>query len=212
MTVKIAITDDHPLVLKGIESMLSGTDEIQVSGLYPTGKITLDNIRDDAPDVLLLDINLPDADGMELCKKILGIMPEMKVIALTNFEELSFVKRMMACGAHGYLLKNTERAELLTALKTVLQGEQYLQKDIRERLLGAALGQRKKTGYLPKLTQRDKEVLAAIAEELTTREISEKLFISTKTVETHRMNLMSKFGARNSVGLIKKAIEKGLLK
>ena len=211
MTTKIAITDDHSLVLKGIESMLSDTDEIQVVGLYQNGQQTLDTIKDDAPDVLLLDINLPDTDGIDLCKRILKILPDIKIIALTNFEEISFVKRMLGNGAHGYLLKNTEKTELIKALKTVLEGGQYLQKDIQEKLMSHALGQKKKIGYIPKLTRREREVLEAIAEELTTQEISEKLFISVKTVETHRMNLMSKFGTKNSVGLIKTALEKGLI-
>ena len=212
MTTKIAITDDHPLVLRGIESMLMDTREIQVVGAYENGQKTLNNINKDAPDVILLDINLPDIDGADLCKKILKILPEIKIIALTNFEEVSFVKRMLGNGAHGYLLKNTEKSELITALKTVLQGNQYLQESIKTKLMNHALGQKKRVGYIPKLTRREQEVLEAIAEEMTTLEISEKLFISVKTVETHRMNLMSKFSAKNSVGLIKKAIEKGLLK
>ena len=211
MTTKIAITDDHLMVLKGIETMLNDTKEIKVVGTYETGTETLENLKKDAPDVLLLDINLPDADGIELCKKILKIYPELKIIALTNFDEISFVKRILNNGASGYLLKNTQKSELIKALKTVLSGEQYLQESIQKKLLNHAIGQKNDSEFLPKLTRREQEVLEAIAEELTTQEISEKLFISVKTVETHRMNLMSKLGARNSVGLIKIAFGKGLI-
>ena len=211
MITKIAITDDHVMVLKGIETMLSGTPEIEVVGTYKDGIETIDKISKDKPDILLLDINLPDINGIDLCKQLLKKDPDLKIIALTSFEETSFVKRILNNGAHGYLLKNTDKLELLDAFKTVLSGEQYLQKNIQKNLLSQAVGNKKSNSLIVNLTRREKEVLQAISEELTTQEISEKLFISPKTVETHRMNLMSKLGAKNSVGIIKIAIEKELL-
>jgi len=211
MSIKLAITDDHEMVLKGIETMLGNTPEITVVGTYKNAAETIENITKDQPDVLLLDINLPDINGIDLCKQLLKKHPELKIIALTNFDETSFVKRILNNGAHGYLLKNTDKLELLDALKTVLSGEQYLQKDIQKKLLNQAIGKTSSNSLLIKLTRREKEVLQAIYEELTTQQISEKLFISPKTVETHRMNLMSKLGAKNSVGIIKIAIEKQLL-
>jgi len=211
MTTRIAITDDHEMVLKGIETMLLDTEDINVVGTYKDAKETLENITKDAPDVLLLDINLPDINGIDLCKQLLKNNPVLKIIALTNFDETSFVKRILTNGAQGYLLKNTDKNELLEAIKTVVSGEQYLQRDIQKKLLFQAVGKTTNSTLLIKLTRREKEVLQAISEELTTKEISEKLFISPKTVETHRMNLMSKLGAKNSVGIIKVAIEKQLL-
>ena len=211
MITKLAITDDHTLVLKGIEAMLADTKEIKVVGRYENAAQTLENIKNDNPDILLLDINLPDMDGIELCKTLHKTLPSLKILALTNFEEISFVKKMLRNGANGYLLKNTQKAELIEALKTVLNGEQYLQKRIERKLMSSALGQKKHEEFIPNLTRREQEVLEAISEELTTQEISEKLFISVKTVETHRMNLMTKLGARNSVGIIKTALHYGLL-
>ncbi|MDN5205687.1 response regulator transcription factor [Fulvivirgaceae bacterium BMA10] len=211
MITRIAITDDHVMILRGIETMLANTKEVEIVGTYCNGHETLRNIAADKPDVLLLDINLPDIDGIELCKKIIKKMPELKIIALTNFEEISFVKRILNNGADGYLLKNTQKIELIKALKTVLKGEQYLQQNIRNKLMNHALGKPKHNQFSANLTRREQEVLEAIAEELTTQEISDKLFISPKTVETHRMNLMSKLGAKNSVGIIKNAMEQGLL-
>ncbi|MGI9552074.1 MAG: response regulator [Aurantibacter sp.] len=211
MTTKIAITDDHVLVLNGIKAMLDDTSGIKVVGTYETAQHTLDSIGDDRPDILLLDINLPDIDGIELCKTLIKQQPDLKILALTNFDEISFVKKMLANGAKGYLLKNTQKAELIEALKTVLEGGQYLQKKVEKKLMSHALGRRRTDDFIPNLTRRELEVLEAIGEELTTQEISEKLFISVKTVETHRMNLMSKLGARNSVGLIKTALKKGLI-
>ena len=118
---------------------------------------------------------------------------------------------MLKNGAHGYLLKNTDKLEILEALKTVLSGELYIQKDIQKKLLNQTTNKKVGNGLKPNLTRREQDVLVAISEELTTQQISEKLFISVKTVETHRMNIMSKLGAKNSVGIMKIAIEKELL-
>ncbi len=209
--IKIAITDDHRMVLRGIESMLLNTKEIEVIGAYENAKETLKNLEKDQPDVLLLDINLPDINGIDLCKQLVKKYPNLKIIALTNFDNISFTKRMLKNGAHGYLLKNTDKIEILEALKTVLSGELYIQKDIQKKLLNQTTTKTVDNGLQPNLTRREQDVLVAIAEELTTQQISEKLFISPKTVETHRMNIMSKLGAKNSVGIIKIAIEKELL-
>ena len=210
METKIAITDDHEMVLQGIASMLENTPEITILGTYKNASETLEGISKVQPDVLLLDINLPDINGIDLSKRLLKKHPHLKIIALTNFEDVSFVKRMLKNGVHGYLLKNTDKLELLTAISTVLSGEIFLQADLQKKLLGQT-NTTPDNGLKPKLTRREHDVLLAISEELTTQEISEKLFISPKTVETHRMNIMSKLGAKNSVGIIKIAIEKELL-
>jgi len=211
MITKISITDDHVLVLQGIKSMLCNTKEIKIIATYKNAQETLDGLSKQLPDVLLLDINLPDINGIDLSKKLLKIHPELKIIALTNFEDISYVKRMLKIGISGYLLKNTDKIELLQALKTVLSGELYLQKDIKERLINQKERPRTNNGLNIKLTRREHDVLVAISEELTTQQISEKLFISPKTVETHRMNIMSKLGAKNSVGIIKIAIDRELI-
>ncbi|WP_369992934.1 response regulator [Winogradskyella sp.] len=211
MIIKVSITDDHEMVLQGIASMLSDTPELDVVGLYNNAQETLDNIEKDHPDILFLDINLPDINGIDLSKRLLKNYPELKIIALTNFEDISFVKRMLKNGVHGYLLKNTDKLDLIKAMKTVLSGELFVQKDIQNKLLTQSTQTTVDNGLKPNLTRREHDVLVAISEELTTQEISEKLFISPKTVETHRMNIMSKLGAKNSVGIIKIAIEKQLL-
>ena len=211
MITKIAITDDHPMVLQGIQSMLQEIEEIKIVGAYANSKETIEKIENDHPDILLLDINLPDINGIDLCKQLKKDYQNLKIIAISNYDEVSFIKRMLNAGADGYVLKNTDRFELLTAFKSVLNGERYLQRDIEKKLLNQSIGKRTKNSLLVKLTRREKEVLEAMAEELTTQEISEKLFVSPKTIETHRMNIMSKLGAKNSVGIIKIAIENNLL-
>lgn len=211
MKIKVAITDDHEMVLQGIVSMLESTSELQFVGTYKNANETLSNIEHDNPDILLLDINLPDINGIDLSKQLLNRHAELKIIALTNFEDISFVRRMFKNGIHGYLLKNTDKLELINAMKTVLSGELFVQKDIQRKLLLPSTKKGTNNNLKTNLTRREQDVLVAISEELTTQEISEKLFISPKTVETHRMNIMSKLGAKNSVGIIKIAMESGLL-
>ncbi len=211
MTIKIAITDDHPMVLQGISTMLKSTKEVEIIGLYASAKETLESIKNNMPDILLLDINMPDINGIELCKQLKKEYASLKIIAISNYDEVSFVKRMLNNGADGYLLKNTDKLELLEAFKIVLSDEQYLQRDIEKKLLNQSIGKKNTNNLFVKLTRREQDVLVAISEELTTQQISEKLFISPKTVETHRMNIMSKLGAKNSVGIIKIAIENNLL-
>ena len=208
--IKVSITDDHFVVLKGIETLLLDIENIEVISIQEDGKTTLVNIEKQQPDILLLDINLPDINGIDLTKTILEKHPKIKIIALTNYEDVSFVKRMLDFGASGYLLKNVHKDELVEAIYTVIKGENYLQKVIETKILNQSLG-RVKNSTILKLTRRETEVLKAIYEEMTTQEISEKLFISPKTVEAHRMNMMSKLGAKNSVGMIKIAIEQQLL-
>ncbi|NRA93620.1 MAG: response regulator transcription factor, partial [Psychroserpens sp.] len=209
--IKVSITDDHFVVLKGIESLLQDEDWIDIISIQENAEHTLENFTKHLPDVLLLDINLPDLNGIELTKKLLGTYPDLKIIALTNHEDLSFVKRIISNGACGYLLKNAHKEEILGAIKSVMNGEKYFQSKLQKKLLSQSLGQFENSALQPKLTKREKEVLKGIAAELTTKEISEQLFISPKTVESHRMSLMSKLGAKNSVGIVRIAMEKQLL-
>lgn len=211
MTVKVSITDDHFVVLKGIEMLLKEEKNIDVISIHENGESTLKFLEKQQPDILFLDINLPDINGITLTKTITKLYPTIKIIALTNYEDVSFVKRMLDHGAYGYLLKNAHKEELLESIETVLKGDKYLQKSIQKKILNQSLGNQTNSAFQPKLTRRETEVLQAIYEELTTQQIAEKLFISPKTVEAHRMNLMSKLGAKNSVGIIKIAIEKQLL-
>lgn len=209
--IKVSITDDHYVVLKGIEALLKDEKHISVISIHEDGKSTLEAFKISQPDILFLDINLPDINGITLTKTIVKDFPEVRIIALTNHEDVSFVKRILDNGAVGYLLKNAHKGELLEAIKVVFKGKKYLQKEIEKKILNQSLGRKVVAAFQPKLTRRETEVLQAISEELTTQQISEKLFISPKTVEGHRMNIMSKLGAKNSVGIIKIAIEKQLL-
>ncbi|PCE64413.1 LuxR C-terminal-related transcriptional regulator [Sediminicola luteus] len=208
--IRIAITDDHPLILEGLKTLLAHETHITLVGTYGSLAETEAGLAVDCPDVLLLDINLPDGNGASNCKHFVKAYPDLKVVALTNFEESAFVRQIIQNGGKGYLLKNTPKAELLEAIDTIMAGDTYLPKKIKQQLLNESLGSR--TSYfIPKLTRREKEVLALIVKEHTTEEIAEKLFISVKTVEAHRSNLIQKLGVRNTAGLVRMAVEKGLV-
>ncbi|MGI9548334.1 MAG: response regulator [Flavobacteriaceae bacterium] len=209
--IKVAILDDHPMVLKGIESMLEDSREIEISATYNRKVHLLDGFKSGLPDVLLLDINLPDGNGLEIGKELNKTYPDVRIIGLSNYSEPGFIKNMLRNGASGYLLKNTDKQELVAAIKTVYQGEIYLPRTVRDILLSDSIGSPTTTGFIPKLTRREKEVLQLIAKEHTNQEIANKLYISTKTVESHRNNLLQKLGVRNTAGLIKSAMEKGLI-
>lgn len=208
--IRVAVTDDHPLILNGIKDLLSDSNDITVTHTWENAALTKEGLANDLPDILLLDINLPDGDGIELCSEFKKSYPDLKIIALTTFNQAVMVRNMMKNGASGYLLKNTTKEEIVDAIQTVHKGEDYLQADVKEILLKESLGKPVQS-YIPKLTRREKEVLALIVEEMTTAEIAEKLFISPKTVESHRLNLIQKLGVRNTAGMVKEAINKGLV-
>ena len=208
--IKIAITDDHPIVIEGIRMMLKSNKEILVGQSFKNITETFDGLSQDIK-ILLLDINLPDGNGITACKELLSNFPNLQIIALTNYEDATFIKQIIKNGAMGYLLKNTGKNELIEAIKTVLNGERYLQQNIREILLNESFGKATTSSFfIPKLTNREKEILALIIKEYTTDEIAEKIFLSIKTVESHRSNLMQKLGVKNSAGLVRVAFEKGL--
>jgi len=209
--IRVAILDDHNMVLRGIETMLEDSEGIKIINTYSRGLQLLENITNNVPNVLLLDINLPDSNGIDLCKELSKKYPELAIIALSNYSETGFIKNMLRNGAKGYLLKNTDKQELITAITTVHKGNNYLPRGIQEILLNDSIGNPSQITFIPKLTRREKEVLNLIAKEHINQEIADILFISTKTVESHRNNLIQKLGVRNTAGLIRIAIEKGLL-
>ncbi|MEO0504606.1 MAG: response regulator transcription factor [Bacteroidota bacterium] len=208
--IRVAVVDDHSMVLKGIESMLEDVENMRVIATFGLGKQLLGDIDSEMPDVLLLDINLPDSNGIDLCKTLVKKHPKLAILALSNYSETGFIKNMLRNGARGYLLKNTAKEELITAIETVYAGKQYLPLSIKDILLNDSIGN-SNASFIPKLTRREKEVITLIVKEHTTQEISELLFISPKTVESHRNNLTQKLGVRNTAGLVRVALEKGLL-
>lgn len=209
--VTVAIADDHPLVINGLKAMLDKAGGIEILFSASHGEELMTCLTTQQPDVLLLDIQMPDMNGIDLCKLIHKHYSQVKVIALTNFEQSSYVKQMMRSGAKGYLLKNIDARTLLNAIDCVTQGKTFIQEQIRNNMMDEVLSGRKVTSQGVSLTKREMEILALVAKELTNQEIADQLFISVRTVETHRINLTQKLGVHNTAGLVKEAFKRGLV-
>lgn len=211
----ILIADDHAMFADGISSILKNEPDMKVIGKCLDGPSVLDFLKNNNVDVLLLDVNLPGMSGIDVCKEVTTKHKEVNVIAISMFNEESFVSEILNNGAKGYVLKNTGRDELIKAINTVLEGKSYFSEDVTETIMKSLMNQR--TGAkqakkeLPKISRREKEVLDLIVKEHTTQEIANKLFISLKTVESHRSNLLSKLNARNTAGLVRITMEFNLL-
>jgi len=214
--IRIMIADDHNMFVEGIESILDGIENIQVVAKCYTGPEVFEKIPTTPVDVVLLDINLPGMNGLEVCQKLSKEYPEVKVLALSMHNEESFVTEILKYGAQGYILKNTGKKELISAIEMVNSGQSYFSEEVTETIMKSLVNQRtgnKKAAMLtPKISRREKDVLELIVKEHTTQEIADTLFISLKTVESHRRSLLTKLGVRNTAGLVRVAIEHQLMK
>ncbi len=209
--INVFIIDDHKMVIEGLSLLLDNCPAVQVSGYALNGKDGIEILKEKPVDVVLLDVNMPDLNGIETCKLLLKQNPNLKIIAISMHKEGSLIKLMLKSGAKGYVLKNAGQDEVIDAIKTVYSGGTYLDETVSEIILNSAMGSSdKKENPFPTLSRREKEVLTLILDECTTHEIADKLFISFGTVETHRRNMMVKLGARNTAGLVKIALEYGL--
>jgi DNA-binding NarL/FixJ family response regulator len=206
MAVKVFITDDHYMVIEGIRSLLQHEKGIEWIGHATSAASCLAFLSQEQPDVILMDINLPDQSGIDLCKEVKQRYPSVFILGLSTFNQQSFIEKMLSNGASGYILKNASQQEILDAINTVVKGKQYLSFD-------AALAFRKpdETSDTPILTRREKEVLSLIAEGMTNNAIAAQLFISSATVDTHRKNLLAKFATKNTASLIRKAAQMQLI-
>lgn len=213
MKIKVFIVDDHKMVIEGLQLLLDNHDEIVFTDYATSGKEALEKISISKPDVVLLDVNMPNMNGFETCKKILQLDSEIKVIAISMHKESSLIKLMFGNGAKGYVLKNASQKEVIKAIKAVYKGKKYVDEEVNEILINSLTksAKQKISNSFPKLSRREKDVLRLIMNEKTTQEIAEKLNISFGTVETHRRNMLIKTGARNTVGLVKLVFEYNLL-
>lgn len=213
--IKIVIADDHKMFVDGIDSIIKNEKTMQVVGRSYDGPGVLTFLDEHEVDIILLDVNLPGMNGIEVCKSIKSKHPKVKVLAISMFNEESYVTEILNHGASGYILKNTGRDELLQAINKVNEGQSYFSKDVTQTIMKGLMkhrkGSKKSTKLIPKISRREKEVLELIVKEHTTQEIADKLFISLKTVESHRSSLLAKLNARNSAGLVRIAMENKLV-
>jgi DNA-binding NarL/FixJ family response regulator len=208
--IRIMVVDDHQLMIDGIRSVLEGQSDIQIVAEAHNGIEAIRVAEKINPDIILMDINMPELDGIECTKILFEKHPGIRVIGLSQFAEKRFIKNMMKNGARGYLLKDASRVELVEAITKVYAGETYMNQRLTANLfLPSPYDTEKK--LFAQLTKREKEVLNLICNEFSSQEIAERLFISFHTVETHRANMMIKAGTKNTAGLVRWAVENGFV-
>lgn len=211
---EVYIADDHKMVLEGLSLLLDSDPDLKVTKTFGKASELIEALADHTPDVILMDINMPELNGIEATKIIKKTYPEVHIIALSMISETNLIKLMLKNGAGGYLHKNAGHEEIKDAIQSVLSGKKFLSEEISDSLLNLNQNEYKARpdSPFPKLSRREEEILELILDEKTTQEISDKLFISFGTVETHRRNIMIKLGAKNTAGLVRVVYEYNILK
>ncbi len=210
--IKLIIIDDHPLVADGIATMLKDESYLQIVASAKTGRQGLAILGEHSDcDAILLDINLPDTDGLQLCEQIRQLYPNLKIIGLTSVNEAGIISQMIRRGANGYLLKDMEKEELLHAINRVLDGHVYLSKGANDKILQQLRELDINPHQLPMLTRREKEILSLLDKGLSSQEIASQLSLSIHTIDTHRKNMLQKLNVHNTPALLKAASKLGLL-
>lgn len=203
------IADDHQLIIDGLKTNLKEVSDIEIVAEANNGEDVLKILSRKKPDVILMDINMPVMDGLECTRQVSKKYPRIKIIGLSQFDEIRLVKRLVKNGAVGYLLKDTGQDELLRAIRKVNAGEKYFSEKLSLNLIDRDPGLNNNNSLFPRLSDREKEILNLICQEYSSQEIADKLNISFHTIESHRVNLMIKAGARNTAGLVRWAVESG---
>jgi DNA-binding NarL/FixJ family response regulator len=210
--VKIIIADDHPLIRNGIKTMLERNEDYQIVAEAEDGKQLVALVSELLPDVVLIDINMPVMNGFEALLTLRKTLPSLRIILLTMHEEPEYIIKAVRSGANGYLLKNVDYNELNTAIGMVMKGQKYFNQHVSTILMEELHRNSDAEIVQDKLTERETAILKEIVNGLSSKEIADKLFISPRTVETHRNNLMKKLLVHNTAELVKLALEKGLTK
>ena len=212
--IRILLVDDHPIIRQGLKSHLSSHDGVQVVGEAATGKDAIAKARELSPDIIIMDISLPDISGLEATRKLQSIVPNAKVLILTMHEDRNYIVEAVRAGARGYVLKDASPEDLITAIESVNSGGAYFHSSVSEILLDLCANdqERAKKPTPNDLTSREQEVLALIAEGCSNKEIAARLFVSVRTIECHREHITRKLDIHGTAGLTKYAITKGITK
>lgn len=206
--INILIADDHHLLIDGLKATLRDIEDFNIIDEAYNGFQVLEKLEAGLEvNIILMDINMPKLDGLECTRQVAKKYPDIKIIALSQYDEKRFVKRMVKNGASGYLLKDAGKDQLEKAIREVWSGNKYYCERLSIRLVEQELKDENNSSLFPKLSKRELEVLNLICKEFSSQEISEKLFISFHTVESHRANLMYKAGVKNTAGLVRWAVE-----
>ena len=205
--IKIAIVDDHQLFRSGLRFILENEKDIEVLFEAPNGKQFLEYLKNLQPDVVLMDISMPEMDGIEATQKALEILPELHVLVLSMYSDIEYYNTMIDIGVKGFILKDIDNNELADAIRKVHRGGNYFSQELLLKLI-----KNKPEGEKIDLTRREMEVLELICKGYSNQEISEELYISQRTVERHRSSLLFKTDSKNSISLVIYAIKNNLVK
>lgn len=219
--VRILIVDDHPIVRDGIKTMLEmGTFECCIFNLLEAGngEETMHMLRNNAFDLVIMDYQLEETDGSSLTKRVIEEYPEQHILALSNYDDIEYASKMLMAGARGYVMKNVGTEELIRAINTVLSGRLYYAQHLANQLIERRI--LNKGGFdavtdnpiVARLSKREIEIIQLICDQLTNEEISKQLFLSKRTIDNHRQNILNKLGVNNTAGLVRFAVENGILK
>lgn len=211
---RVILADDHKLFIEGIAEMLSAVEGIEIAGKAHTGKDALQMTLDKKPDLVVLDITMPDMYGIEVTRKIKAKLPDVKILILSMHLDLRMIIEVLQAGADAYTLKDSEPSELLTAVKNVLAGKMYLSSKVIKLLVRDYISKHSvplSLEQLKDLSARERQVLSLISESKSIKEIAEELHISRSTADTHKANLMRKLGCENTNELIRFAMREGIV-
>ena len=212
MSIKILIADDHQLFREGLINLLSDSSEIEVIAQAEDGKEAIIKAKKFNPDIVIMDIGMPVMNGVEATEILKKELPDIKVIAISMYSDKHFIKGMLEAGASGYLLKSCTYDQLIEAINAVYSGKKYLSNKITEVIIHDYLGKEEEIpNNDPKLSERESEILKLFAEGKTSREISELLFVSVKTVGTHKQHILEKLELKTTTDLVKYALKKGII-
>jgi len=214
-TIKILIADDHELIHNGIMDMLRPINKYKIVGKALNGNEAVEKALALKPDIILMDINMPELNGIEATKIIIERLPESKVIALTQHEDSEYVTQFLRSGGKGYLLKNSKKEEFVDAIETIFHGKKYLSKEISARMANEFMEQtissKPAEDHKVTLTKREREIIQKIADDMSNQQIADELHISLRTVETHRRNIMQKLKVNTVVALLKYASQHNII-
>jgi DNA-binding NarL/FixJ family response regulator len=211
MEIKVFIVDDHQMLIDGIKSLLKGEKKFRVIGEATRALEAFEKFKLNMPDVLITDINMPEISGIELTKMVREAFPSIKILALSMFNERSMISEMLQAGISGYILKNTGKQELLTALERISNGQLFFSEEVSIEMMKAASAPNDVPGSNVNITSREKDIIQLISREYSNKQIAEELSISERTVETHRKNIFRKTNTKSVIGLIKFATENNIL-
>lgn len=209
--IHIGIIDDHQVVINGFCSMLASYPNLKVMMTATDVNTLLTSLEKQQPEVLFTDIQMPGQDGISLSKTIKRSYPQIKIIAFSTFDDTHYIKQFMRTSGSGYLLKNATPQTIIAAIDTVLEDKEYIDDNLKKLLLDESLSGKKRSMFDVPLTIRETEIIKMIADGLTNQQIADKIFISHRTVEKHRLNINAKLEVTNTAGLIREAIKRGII-